>query len=74
MEPMGTHRPQSSSFLGLPYRILNMNPKNELLWSLWVIDTYFEGEAAAAQRLPRRQRRWRWASGATAMAGKGVGM
>ena len=22
-----THRPQSSSFLGLPYRILNMNPK-----------------------------------------------
>ena len=23
-------------FLGLPYRILNMNPKKELLWSLWV--------------------------------------
>ena len=32
-----THRPQSSSFLGLPYRILNMNPKKELLWGLWVI-------------------------------------
>ena len=31
-----THRPQSSSFLGLPYRILNMNPKTELLWGLWV--------------------------------------
>ena len=32
-----THRPQSSSFLGLPYRILNMNPKKELLWGLWVL-------------------------------------
>ena len=31
-----THRPQSSSFVGLPYRILNMNPKKELLWGLWV--------------------------------------
>ena len=31
-----THRPQSSSFLGLPYRILNMNLKKELLWGLWV--------------------------------------
>ena len=31
-----THRPQSSSFLGLPYRVLNMNPKKELLWGLWV--------------------------------------
>ena len=27
-----THRPQSSSFWGLPYRILNMNPKKELPW------------------------------------------
>ena len=35
-EPHLTHRPQSSSFLGLPYRILNMNPKKELLWGLWV--------------------------------------
>ena len=31
-----THRPQSSSVLGSPYRILNMNPKKELLWGLWV--------------------------------------
>ena len=33
--PIG-HRPQTSSFLGLPYRILNMHPKKELLWGLWV--------------------------------------
>ena len=31
-----THRLLSSSFLGLPYRILNMNHKEELLRSLWV--------------------------------------
>ena len=31
-----THRPQSSSVLGLPSRIKNMNPKKELLWGLWV--------------------------------------
>ena len=31
-----TNRPQSSSLLGVPYRILNMNPKKELLWGLWV--------------------------------------
>ena len=31
-----THRRQSSSVLGLPYKILNMNPKKELLWGLWV--------------------------------------
>ena len=31
-----THRPQSRSFLGLPYRVLNMNPKKELLRGLWV--------------------------------------
>ena len=24
------------SYLGLPYRILNMNPKKEPLWGLWV--------------------------------------
>ena len=35
-----THRPQSSSFLGLPYRILNMNPKRELLWGLWLESIY----------------------------------
>ena len=27
---------QSSSFLGLPQRILNMNPQKELFWGLWV--------------------------------------
>ena len=31
-----TNRLHSSSFLGSPYRILNMNHKKELLWSLWV--------------------------------------
>ena len=33
---VSTHRPQSSSFLGVPYRILNMNTTKELLWGLWV--------------------------------------
>ena len=32
----GTLRLLSSSFLGVPYRILNMNHKKELLRSLWV--------------------------------------
>ena len=31
-----SHRLHSSSFLGLPYRILYMNPQKELLWNLWV--------------------------------------
>ena len=31
-----THRPLSSSFLGLPYGILNINHKKELVRSLWV--------------------------------------
>ena len=31
-----THRPLSSSFSGLPYRILNINHKKELLRGLWV--------------------------------------
>ena len=31
-----THRLLSSSFLGLPYRILNINHEKELLRSLWV--------------------------------------
>ena len=34
-----TQRLHSSSFLGLPYRILNMNPKKELLLSLRVFST-----------------------------------
>ena len=33
---VSTHRLLSSSFLGLPYRILNKNHKKELLRSLWV--------------------------------------
>ena len=30
-----THRPLRSSFLGLPYRIRNINHKKELLRGLW---------------------------------------
>ena len=37
IEQTTTHRLLSSSFLGLPYRILNANHKKELLRSLWVI-------------------------------------
>ena len=33
---VSTHRLLSSSFWGLPYRILNMNHKKEQLRSLWV--------------------------------------
>ena len=36
LKGQGTHGRHSSSFLGLPYEILNTNPKKELLWSLWV--------------------------------------
>ena len=32
-----THRLHSSSFLGFVFRILQGNPKKELLWSLWVV-------------------------------------
>ena len=31
-----THRPLGSSFLGLPFRIVNINHKKELLRGLWV--------------------------------------
>ena len=31
-----THRPLSSSFLGLPYRIVNIHHKKELHRGLWV--------------------------------------
>ena len=41
---MHTQRPQSSSFLGLPYRILYMTPKKELLSGLWV-DTFYSNLA-----------------------------
>ena len=33
---LNTLRLHSCSFLEIPYRILNMNPKKELLWSLQV--------------------------------------
>ena len=36
---INTHRLLSSSLLGLPYRILNTNHKQELLRSLWVYYT-----------------------------------
>ena len=32
-----TVRPHSSSFLGLPHKILNMNPEKELLWGLRLV-------------------------------------
>ena len=35
-----THRPQCSSFLGFIFRILSGNPKQELLWGLWVLEGY----------------------------------
>ena len=34
-----THRPLSSSFLELTYRILNINHKKELLRGLWGVST-----------------------------------
>ena len=34
---MGTGHGHGSSFLGLLYRILNMNHKKELPWSLWAL-------------------------------------
>ena len=37
---LGSHRLHSSSFMGLPDRILCMSPKKELLWSLWVVEEY----------------------------------
>ena len=40
---MSTHRPLSSSFLGLPYRILNISHKKELLRGLCVLGSEDEG-------------------------------
>ena len=34
---LSTHRLLGSSFWGFPDRILNINQKKELLWSLWII-------------------------------------
>ena len=41
-----THRPLSSSFLGLPYRILNMNQKKEPLRGLWVRPVWYRRNGA----------------------------
>ena len=38
-----THRPLSSSFLGLPYRILDISHKKELLRGLWA-GNYFKNQ------------------------------
>ena len=58
-----TQRPQSSSFLGLPYRILYMNPKKELLWGLWVRHNYtgwlIEGFKLAGSLYPRHPKGFR---------------
>ena len=43
-----TQRLHSSSFLGLPYRILNMNPEKELLWSLKVCHMQISSAARPA--------------------------
>ena len=43
-----THRPLSSSFLGVPYRVLNISHKKELLGGLWVgVRLGFQGAGCA---------------------------
>ena len=58
-----THRPLSSSFWGLPYRILNINHKKELLRGLWVTASAATYPWAAMPVLPqgafRFHRLWR---------------
>ena len=39
LELVLTLRLHSSSFLGFIFRILQGNPKKELLWTLWVIES-----------------------------------
>ena len=41
-----TQRPQSSSLLGVPHRIQNINPQKELLWGLWVEELLLHGSDA----------------------------
>ena len=38
VEFWNTHRPLSSPFLGLPYRIQNIDHEKELLSGLWVVE------------------------------------
>ena len=47
-----THRPLSSSFLGLPYRIPNINHKRELLRGLWLEKQLCECRIAAMSLHP----------------------
>ena len=52
-----THGLRSSSFFGLPYRILNMNHKQALLRSLWVKaiqETLSINESFKCQRVGRK--------------------
>ena len=46
-----THRPLSSSFLGLPERVLNINHKKELLRGLWVGQEALNSPALPASTL-----------------------
>ena len=50
-----THRPLTSSFLGLPYRILNIDHKKELLGGLWVARR--EARTGRKRRLPTLESR-----------------
>ena len=45
-EAPNTHRLLSGSFLGLPYRILNINHKKELLRGLWAVRSLSVGRLA----------------------------
>ena len=46
--------PKVVSFLGLPYRILTVNPKKELPWGLWeelysLLDNFLRGRSTVLQ-------------------------
>ena len=45
-----THRPLSSSFLGFPCRILNINHKKELLRGLWVVSVLSLHQEASLEK------------------------
>ena len=53
-----THRPLSSSLLGLPYRVLSMNHKKELLRGLWVISSVRPNLRAVLKEDACTQRVW----------------
>ena len=56
LDVTSTHRLLSSSFLGLPYRILNINNEKELLRSLWVVLQYFARIAPLTSCLLKKAR------------------